>query len=150
MVKVDEYQRELVVVALGAVDFRLQDETHVPRVVKGRAIVPDGQVVNFLDVPRVFQRDGGKVRERFQQLQVPRIEPTRTNAVDQLDHAKAGVSKAHRNRHDGLRLGFGLFIDFGEEACVLGGIGHNHGFPMLRHPAGDALPHLDAHISQRL
>ena len=34
VIEIDEHQREFVVVALRTVDFRLQDETHVPRVVQ--------------------------------------------------------------------------------------------------------------------
>src|SRR2546428_2512889 len=60
MVQVDEHDREFVVVALRAVNLRLQDEAHVPRVIERSAIIGDGQLVNFLDVPRIFQRNRRK------------------------------------------------------------------------------------------
>src|SRR5215469_12055638 len=77
MVQIDEYQRKLVVVPLRAINLRLQDVAHVSRVVERRAIISDGQVVNFLDVAGVLERDGGKIRERFEEFQIPRIEPAR-------------------------------------------------------------------------
>ena len=70
MIQVNEDERKLVSVPLGTVNLRLEDETHVTRVVKRRAIVCDGQFVNALYVTRIFKRDCRKVRERFEQLQI--------------------------------------------------------------------------------
>ena len=106
--------------------------------------------MNFLDVAGVFERDGGKIRERLEQFQVPRIEPARPDAIDQLDDTQAGVPKTNRHGNDRLRLGLGLFVNFGEEPRVFGGIGHNHRFAVLRHPAGNALTHFDAYVAQGL
>src|SRR2546430_12136859 len=71
MVQVDENNREFVVVALGTVDLRLEDEAHVPRIIKRRTVVGDGQLVNFLYVPRVLSSNCRKGSKRFEQLQVP-------------------------------------------------------------------------------
>ena len=60
------------------------------------------------------------------------------------------VAVAHRHGHDRARLHFCLFVDLGEKPRVLAHVGHDHGFVVLRHPAGDSLPHLDAHVLQRL
>src|SRR6266566_9517344 len=150
MVQVDEHDREFVVVALRPVNLRLQDKTHVPRVIQRRAIVGDGQLVNSLHVPGVLQRNGREIRERLEQLQVPRIKPFRPDAIDQLDDPQAGVAKPHRHRHNRLRLRLGLLVHLREKSRVLGGIRHHHGFPVLCDPPRDSLPHLDAHVLQRL
>src|SRR6266850_3716572 len=102
MIEIDKNDRKLVIVALRAVDFRLQDEAHVARVVQRGAVVLDGQLVNSLDVARVLESDSGKIRERFQQFQVPRIEALGPDAVDQLDHAQAGVAKLYGHSNDRL------------------------------------------------
>src|SRR5438046_9154824 len=91
MVQVDENDREFVVVALRTVDLRLQDEAHVPSVIKRSAVVSDGQLVNFLDVPGVLQGDGRKVRKRLEQLQVTRIEYIMTSATDDLDASQNSI-----------------------------------------------------------
>src|ERR1700730_19442433 len=88
MIEIDKNDRKLVVVTLRAVDFRFQDEAHMRRVVQRGAVVLDGQLVNPLDVTRVLKRDGGKIRERFEQLEVPRIESFGSHAIDQLDDAQ--------------------------------------------------------------
>jgi hypothetical protein len=49
-----------------------------------------------------------------------------------------------------LRFGLGLFVNFGEEPRVFGGIGHHYRFAVLGHPAGNALTHFDANVAQRL
>src|SRR5216684_2134423 len=150
MVQVDEYDREFVVVALRAVNLRLQDEAHVPRVIKRSAIVGDGQLVNFLNVSRVFQRNRGEVRKRFEQLQVARIESVRPHAIDQLDDSQASIAKSYRHRDDRLRLRLGLFVHLREKPRVLRGVRYNNSFTVLRDPAGNSLPNLDAHVLQRL
>src|ERR1700724_1914074 len=91
VVEINEHQGKLVVVALRTVNLRLQDESHVPRVIKRRAIIRDGQLVDAFYVPGVFQRDRGKVRQRFQEVQIARVEAFRPEAIDQLDYAQAGI-----------------------------------------------------------
>src|SRR6266849_9114721 len=105
MIEIDKNDRKLVIVPLRAVDFRLQDEAHVPRVVQRGAVVLDGQLVNSLDVAGILERDGGKIRERFEQFQVPRIEALGPDAIDQLDYAQTGIAKLYGHRNDGLRFG---------------------------------------------
>src|SRR5260370_34960975 len=107
MIKVDEHDREFVIVALRAVNLRLQDEAHVTGVIERSAIVGDGQLVNFLDVSRVFQRNRGEVRKRFEELQVARIESIRPHAIDQLDDSQARIAKSYRYRYNRLRLVLG-------------------------------------------
>src|SRR6266478_5373400 len=68
MIEINKNDRKLVIVPLRAVDFRLQDEAHVPRVIQRGAVVLDGQLVNSLHVARILESDSGKVRERFQQF----------------------------------------------------------------------------------
>ena len=150
MIEIDEHQRKFVVVALRAINFGFENESHVPRVVQRRAIIGDRQLVDALDVARIFERDGGEIRQRFEQFQIARIESVRADAIDQLDDAEAGVAKFYRHGDDGLRLHLGLFVDLAEKARVFRGVGHDDGFAVLRHPAGDSLPDLDAHIFQRL
>ena len=57
-------------IAVRAVDLRVQHEIQMPRVVQAGAIVGDGQLVDALHVARVFDGDGGVVREGFEQRQV--------------------------------------------------------------------------------
>ena len=66
VIKIDENQRKFVVVALRSIDFRIENEAHVPRVVERRAIIGNGQFVNALYVPRIFERDRGKIGKRFE------------------------------------------------------------------------------------
>ncbi len=63
VIEVDEYQGEFVVVALRAINFGIQNKTHVPRVVQRGAVIGDGQLVDALHVPRIFQRNRGEVRQ---------------------------------------------------------------------------------------
>src|SRR5215510_5198838 len=109
MIEIDEDDGELVVVALRPVNLRLQNETHMPRVVEGRAVIRDRQLVDALDVTGVFQSDGGKVGKRFEELQVAGIKSLRPHAVDQLDDAKTGITKLDRDRDNRLSLRFGFF-----------------------------------------
>src|SRR5580700_7367485 len=97
MVQVDEHQRKLVVVPLRTVNFRFEDEAHVPRVVKAGAVVRDGQLVNSFHVPGVFERDGGKVGKSFEQLEVAIVKSFGAEAIDQLDDAEAGVAEFDGN-----------------------------------------------------
>ncbi len=120
------------------------------RVVERRAIVGNGQLMDAFDVARIFERDGGEVRQRFQQFQIARIESIRTDAIDKFDDAQAGVAKFHRHGHDRLRFCLGLFVDLAEKASVFGSIGHDNRFAVLRDPARDALADLDANVFQRL
>src|SRR5205823_13871076 len=110
MVQVDENDREFVVVALRAVNLRLKNKAHVSRVIERRAIVGDGQLVNLLNVPRIFQRNRRKIRKRFKQLQVARIESIWTHAINQLDDPEASVAESHRHSDDRLRLGLGFLV----------------------------------------
>src|SRR6202011_1189111 len=110
VVEIDEHQGELVVVALRTVNLRLQDKAHVPRVIQRGAIVGDGQLVDALHVARVFQGNRGKVRQRFQQIQIARIESFWPKAIDEFDYPQAGVKKLHWDRDDGLRFHLGLFV----------------------------------------
>jgi len=66
MIQVNEHDRKFVVVALRAVNFRIQDESHVPRIVKRSAVILDRQLVDSLHVPRVFESNRREVRKRFQ------------------------------------------------------------------------------------
>src|SRR5882672_8279454 len=101
-------------------------------------------------MPRVFESDRREIRQSFEQRQVALLEAFPSNAVDQFDDAQAMVAVAHGHGHDRPRLHLCLFIHLGEEPGVLAYVGHDHGFIVLRHPAGNSLPHLDTHILQRL
>jgi hypothetical protein len=150
MIQVDEDQRKLVVISLRTVDFRLEDEAHVPGVVEAGAIVGDGQFMNSFYVPGILKGDGRKVGKSFEQLEVAIVKTFRAEAIDEFDDAEAGVAEFDRNGDDGLRFCFCLFVDLAEEARVFGSVGHDHSFAVLRNPAGDALAHLDTYVFQRL
>src|SRR5580704_5933278 len=146
MVQVDEHQRKLVVVPLRTIDFRFENETHVPGVIKTGAIVRDGQLVNSFHVPCVFERDGGKIGKSLEQLKVAIVKSFRTEAIDQLDDTEAGVAEFYWNSDDRLRLGFRLFVHLAEKARVLGSVRDDYGLSVLRHPARDSLPNLYANV----
>src|SRR6267143_34808 len=150
MIQIDKNDRKLIIVALRAVDFRLEDEAHVARVIQRGAVVLDGQFVNSLHMARILESNGSKVRERFEQFQVSRIESLGPDAIDQLDYAQTGVAKLYGHRNDRLRFGFCFLVHFPEETRVLRRVRHDHGLSALRHPTGNSLPHLDAHVFQRL
>src|SRR6266478_1804311 len=98
VVEIDEHQGELVVVSLRAINLRLQDESHVPCVI---------------------QSDGGKGRQRFQQVQISRIKPLGSKAIDELDHTEAGILKHHWDGDDGLGFHLGLLVDLAEKSRIL-------------------------------
>src|SRR2546426_11586161 len=100
MIEIDKNDRKLVIVPLRAVDFRFQDEAHVARVIQRGAVVLDGQLVNSLYMARILDSDGSKVGKSFEQFQVSRIESLGPDAIDQLDHAQAGVAKLHGHGND--------------------------------------------------
>ena len=81
VIEVDEDQRKFEAVAVRAVDFRVQHEVQMARVVEAGAIVGDGQLVDALHVARIFDGDGGKIGQRFEQRQVALAEdpPARRN-----------------------------------------------------------------------
>src|SRR5262249_15740771 len=70
---------------------------HVAGVVKRRAIVGDGEFMNALYVAGIFQSDGRKVRQSFEQLKVARIETAGPPAIYQLDDTEAGIAGFYRD-----------------------------------------------------
>jgi len=70
VVEIDEHQGEFVPVTLRTVNFRFEDEVHVPRIIETGAVVGDGQLVDALDVPRIFKGDRSKIRQSLEQRQV--------------------------------------------------------------------------------
>src|SRR5580692_6704986 len=129
MIKIDEYQRELIIVALRAVDFRLEDEAHVPG---------------------VYECDGCKVGKSFEKLEVALVKTFWAEAIDQLDDPQAGVAEFNRDGNDRLRFGLGLLVYLREETSVLRSVRHDHRLAVLRHPAGNSLAHLNAYVFERL
>ena len=150
VVEIDEDDGELVVVALRAVDFCIEDEAHVTGVVERGAIVLDGQFVDAFDVARIFERDGGEVGKGFEKLEVAWIEAVWADAVDEFDDAEASVAEIDGDGDDGAGLHFCFFVDLAEEAGVLGSIRDNDDFTVLGDPTGNSLPHFDADIFQGL
>src|SRR5580692_11212115 len=129
MIKIDEYQRELIIVALRAVDFRLEDSLHVPG---------------------ILECDGCKVGKSLEKLQVALVKTFRAEAIDQLNDPEAGVAEFNRDGNDRLRFGLGLLVYLREETSVLRSVRHDHGLAVLRHPAGNSLAHLNAYVFERL
>src|SRR5262249_17906991 len=122
VVEVDKYQRKLVVITLRPVDFGLENKTHVTGVVQRRAVVGNGQLVDALDVARIFEGDRGEIGKRFEQFEVARIESLRTDAINQLDHTQAGIAEFDGDGDDRPRLHLGFLVDLAEKTRVLGGI----------------------------
>src|SRR5580700_5646197 len=150
MIEIDEHQRELIIVALRTVNFRLEDEAHVAGVVETRAIVGDGQFVNSLHVPGIFERDGRKVGKSFEKLEVALVKTFWAEAIDQLNDSEASVAEFNRDGNDRLRFGLGLLVYLREETSVFRSVRHHHGLAVLRHPAGNSLAHLNAYVFERL
>ena len=149
VVEVDEDQRKLERISVGAVNFRIQHEIQMPRVVEAGAIVGDRQLMNALHVARIFNGDGGVVGQRFQQRQIALAETFGAHAIDQLDHTQALFAKTNRHGNDRARLHFSFFVNLREETGIFGCVWHDDGFAGLRHPTGKSLPQLDPHVLQR-
>jgi hypothetical protein len=142
MIEVDEHERKFVAVALRAVDLRLQNEIQVPRVVQAGAIVGDGELVDALHVARVFQGDGGEIRQGFEQRQVALLKSLPAHAVDQLDDAEAMFAEAHGTATM-ERVSILVFSSTLEKKRVsLLTSGTITASLVLGHPSGNALPHL--------
>jgi len=120
------------------------------RIIQTGAIVGDGQFVDALHVSRVFERDGRKIRQGLEQGEVPIVEALDAYAIDKFDDSQAMVPEPHRHRHDRTRLRPGLLIDLGKKTRVLADVRNDHGLLALRHPTGNALPHLDADVLERM
>src|ERR1700741_1578447 len=150
VVQIDENNGKFVVVALLTIDFRVEDESHVAGVVERGAIILDGQLVNALDVAGILEGNRGKVRKRFEEFQVSRIETLRADAINEFNHAQAGVPEFYRHGDNRARLHFGLLVHFAEEASVLGGIRYDNYFAVLRDPASNSLPQFDPNIFEGL
>ena len=150
VVEVDEHQRKFVAVALRAVNLRLQNEIHVPRVVQAGAVVGDGQFVNALDVARVFERDGREIRQRLEQRQIALLKsfaPTQlisSITPRQWSRKRTGTATIERVSI----LVFSSTLEKNRVSWLTSGT--ITASSCLRHPAGDSLPHLDAHVLQRL
>src|SRR6185437_15210900 len=95
MVEVDEDDRKFVAVTVRAVDFRVQHEVQMARVVERGAVVSDSEFVNALDVARVFDGDGRVVGKGLEQREFARAETFVADAVDEFDDAEALVAKTH-------------------------------------------------------
>src|SRR5579862_711059 len=150
MIKVNEDEREFVVVALGTVDLGFENEAHVAGVIERGAVVGDGEFVNAFYVACVLESDGGEVRESFQELEVARIEAFGADAVNEFNDAEAGIAESDRDGDDGAGFGLGLFVHLAEEAGVLGGVGNHDRFAVSGNPASNTLPHLDTDIFEGL
>src|SRR4029077_14903148 len=89
VIQIDKYHGEFVTVTLRAVNLRLQNKIHVPRVIQAGAIGREGELVDALHVARIFQSDGGEIRQGFEQRQIALHEALPFHAIDQLDDAQA-------------------------------------------------------------
>src|SRR4029077_8862362 len=65
-------------------------------------------------------------------------------------HAEASVAKFNGHGYDGAGLHLGFFVDLAEEARFLRGVGNDHHFAVLRHPAANSLAEFNAHILECL
>ena len=101
-----------------AVNLRIEHEIQMARIVEAGAIVGDGQLVDALDVARIFDCDGGVVGKRFEQREVALAETFRADAIDQLDDAEAMIAEAHRNGDDRARFHFCVLVNLREEARI--------------------------------
>src|ERR1700730_10588083 len=120
----------------------------MPGIVEGGAVVGDGEFVDSLNVPRIFDSDRSIIRQRFQQRQVSLAESFRANAINQLDHSQALFAEPYRHSHDRACLHLRLRVLLFEEPRIGAGIGHHDDFASLRHPTRQALTYLDANIFQ--
>jgi len=118
----------------------------VPRVIERSAIVGDGQLVDFL---------GRAARFPAQSRQSPKAlraasgraesNPSGPMPIDQFDDSQASIAKSYRHRDDRLRLSLGLFVHLRRKtACPSRCSGTHYRLAVLRDPAGNSLPNLDA------
>src|SRR5690348_10161439 len=94
VVEVDEDYRELVAIAMGAVNLRVEHEIKMARIIERGAIVRDREFMDALHVARILDGNRRIIRERFKQRQLTRAEALIAHAVDQLNHAQALVAEA--------------------------------------------------------
>src|SRR5271166_4699671 len=135
VIEVDENQGELESVAVRAVDFSVQHEIQMARVVEAGAIVGDGELVNALHVARIFDSDGRVVRERLQQGEIAGAETFGANAIDQFDDTEALIAETHGHGDDGARFHLCFRIYLAEETRVFCGVPYYYSFTGLRDPA---------------
>jgi hypothetical protein len=149
MVEVDEDQGKLERVPVRAVDFRIEHEIQMARIVKAGAIVSDRQFMDSLDVARILDGDCGVIGERFEKSKIALAEPFGADTVDEFDDAEAMVAEAHWNGDDRARLHFCALVNFREETRIFRGVGNDDDFTCLGDPAGKSLPQFDTDIFQR-
>src|SRR5580704_7030307 len=118
----------------------------MPGIVERGAIISDGELVNALHVPRVFDGDCSVVRQCFEKCEVAFAETFGTDAVDQLDYAETLIAEANRNGDDRARLHFRIRVHAAEESRILAGIRNDYNFTSLRDPTCESLPGLDANV----
>src|SRR5271156_7074548 len=135
MIEVNEDQGELEGVTVRAVDFCVQHEIQMARVVEAGAIVGDGEFVDALNVARVFDGDGGVIGQGFEQREVAGAETFWADAIDQFDDAEALIAEAHWDSDDAARFHFCFGVYLSEETRILGGVSHYYCFAGLRDPA---------------
>src|SRR5689334_20133909 len=150
VIEIDEDYRELVAIAMGAVNLRVEHEIKMARIIERGAIVRDREFMDALHVPGVFDGNRRIIRERFKQRQLTRAEALIAHAVDQLNHAETLVAEADWNGDNRTGAHFRLLVHLREETRVLSRIGHDNDFAGLSHPAGNSLPNLYAQILQRI
>src|SRR5689334_15257575 len=100
VIEIEEHERELIAVSLGTVDFSFKNRVQVPSVVKAGAIIGNGQFMDALHVPRIFEGNRCKIRQSLEQGQVSLVKSFTIDAVNQLDNAQTLISKKHWNGDD--------------------------------------------------
>src|ERR1700733_894844 len=135
MIEINENQRELESVTVRAVDFSVQHEIQMARVVEAGAVVGDCELVNALNVARVFDRDGRVIREGFEQGEIAGAEAFWADAIDEFNDAETLIAKTHRDGNDGARFHFRFGVHLAEETRIFGGVSDYYCFASLRDPA---------------
>src|ERR1700730_373833 len=82
VIKIDKNNGKFIVVTLRPVDFRIEDETHMARVIKRGAVIFDGEFMDALYVTRVFQCNRGKIGKGFEELEITGVKTIGTHTVD--------------------------------------------------------------------
>jgi hypothetical protein len=121
----------------------------VAGVVQAGAVVGDGQFLDLLDGARVIDGDGGVVAQRVQEEHLL-LDEGLDRAIDELDDAQHPLLRFQRHADDGARLPLGHLVDALGEAGVGADIRHQQRLAVARHPARDALAHLQADGLERL
>ena len=129
--------------ALAALDLAAEVEVQVARVEEARQVVRDRELLGALEEDGVLDRDRAGLDEGQHEGEVVAGEAA-AELVDDLEDPDRPPARHERRAEDRPRLELRPRVHPGREARVARRVVDDRGLAALRHPAGDALPDLQA------